>query len=195
MLPPKGFASSRNCKSNKMGHWRDLRQTATILPTPSSASRNVNHTLSNSSAPTASPGQTLDWTTPERLERIRSILLGLTLFVALLVWTAFSIGLVPRGVHLVTKLRVVGAMTWLYALVQIVDMKVWHSRFAQRRRATSRIGETLEGWLLGQMIAWFGIVYYGLTDDPRWFAGGLLILLLSFAAFPIRASRPPTPDA
>jgi hypothetical protein len=115
-------------------------------------------------------------------------LLGLTLFVALLVWTAFSIGLVPRGVHLVTKLRVLGVMTWLYAMVQIIDMKVWHSRFAQRRRAASRIPEAVEGWLLGQMIAWFGIVYYALTDDARWFAGGLVLLLLSFVVFPVRSS-------
>lgn len=80
-------------------------------------------------------------------------------------------------------------MTWLYVLVQIVDMKIWHSRFAQRRRAASRIPEVLEGWLLGQMIAWFGIVYYALTDDARWFVGGLVLLLLSFAVFPIRHSR------
>jgi hypothetical protein len=77
-------------------------------------------------------------------------------------------------------------MTWLYALVQIVDMKLWHSRFAQRRRASSKIPEALEGWLLGQMIAWFGILYYALTDDARWFVGGLVLLLLSFVVFPIR---------
>ena len=80
-------------------------------------------------------------------------------------------------------------MTWVYALIQIVDMKVWHSRFAQRRRAASRIPEAVEGWLLAQMIAWFGIAYYALTDDPRWFVAGLLIFLLSFVVFPIRQSR------
>jgi hypothetical protein len=87
----------------------------------------------------------------------------------------------------VAKLRVVGVMTWLYALVQILDMKFWHSRFAQRRRAASRIPEVVEGWLLGQMLAWFGIAYYVLTDDARWFVAGLVLMLLSFAAFPIRA--------
>ena len=104
------------------------------------------------------------WITPERLPKVRSLLLGITLFVGLLVWVSFSLGLLPRGTHLVTKLRVIGVMTWLYALVQIIDMKVWHSRFAQRRRAASRIPEVLEGWLLGQMIAWFGIAYYALTN-------------------------------
>ena len=117
------------------------------------------------------------------------MLLGVTLFVGLLVWIAFELGLIPRGTHLITKLRVIGVMTWLYALVQIVDLKVWHSRFAQRRRAASRIPEALEGWLLGQMIAWFGIAYYALTDDPRWFAGGLLLFLLSFVVFPVREDR------
>ena len=169
-----------------MEYWRDLRQTATILRPQPLRSSNVSHTVSNSSVSTTSTQQTFGWLTPERLPRIRSILLGLTLFVALVVWTAFSIGLVPQGVHLVTKLRAIGIMTWLYALIQIVDMKVWHSRFAQRRRAASRIPEAVEGWLLAQMIAWFGIVYYALTDDPRWFAAGFLILLLSFVVFPIR---------
>ena len=126
------------------------------------------------------------WITTERLPKVRAALLGLTLFVGLLVWIAFSLGLVPHGAHLVMKLRVIGVMTWLYALVQIIDMKVWQSRFVKRRRAVSRIPEALEGWLLGQMIAWFGIVYYALTDDPRWFAGGLILFLLSFVVFPAR---------
>ena len=77
--------------------------------------------------------------------------------------------------------------TWLYALVQIVDMKIWHSRWATRRRAASRIPEAVEGWLFGQMFAWFGIAYYALTDDARWFIGGMLLFLISFAIFPIQA--------
>lgn len=105
----------------------------------------------------------------------------------LLVWIAFTLGVIPRGTHLITRLRVVGVMTWVYALVQIVDMKIWHSRFAQRRRALSRIPEALEGWLFGQMLAWFGITYYALTDDPRWFVAGLVFFLLSFIVFPVRA--------
>jgi hypothetical protein len=149
----------------------------------------VSHTVPNHSVSTSSVAATPHWLTPERLPRIRSILLGITLFIGLLVWTAFSIGLVPKGVHLVSKLRVVGVMTWLYALVQIVDMKIWRSRFAQKRRLSSRIPEALEGWLLGQMIAWFGIAYYALTDDPRWFVAGLVLFLLSFWVFPIRVSR------
>jgi hypothetical protein len=80
-------------------------------------------------------------------------------------------------------------MTWLFALVQILDMKVWHSRFAQRRRAASRIPEAVEGWLLGQMFPWFGIAYYALTDDARWYAAGLILFLLSFVVFPVPADR------
>ena len=127
------------------------------------------------------------WLTPERLPRIRSGLLGLALFVGLLVWTAFSLGLPPRGIHLVGKLRAIGIMTWLFALVQIADMKVWHSRFAQRRRAGSRLPEAVEGWLLAQMFPWFGIAYYALTDDARWYVAGLIVFITSFALFPIRA--------
>jgi hypothetical protein len=117
------------------------------------------------------------------------VILGVTLFVALLVWVCFSVGLIPQGTHLVRKLRVVGGMTWIYALVQILDTKIWRSRFAQRRRALSRIPEVLEGWLFGQMLAWFGIAYYALTDDARWFVAGLVFLLLSFRVFPIRDAR------
>lgn len=115
--------------------------------------------------------------------------MGLTLFGGLLVWVAFSLGLIPRGEHLLMKLRVVVGITWLYALVQMADLKVWHSRFVQRRRAASRIPETLEGWLLGQLIAWFGMAYYALTNDPISFAAGTGLLLASFAIFPIRAER------
>lgn len=150
---------------------------------------NVGHTVPNSSVSITSPGGQAPWLTPDRLARIRSILLGVTLFVGLLVWTAFSLGLVPRGTHLVAKLRVIGVMTWVYALIQIIDMKVWHSRFAAKRRAASRIPESLEGWLLAQMIAWFGIAYYALTDDARWYVAGLVLFLLSFVVFPIRDSR------
>jgi len=146
----------------------------------------VSHTASSHSATTTSDGREASWLAPDRLPRLRSIILGSTLFVGLLVWVGFSVGLIPQGAHLVAKLRVVGIMTWLYALIQLVDMRVWRSRFAQRRRAASRIPEVLEGWLLGQMIAWFGIVYYALTDDARWFACGLLLLLLTFAVFPIQ---------
>jgi len=144
---------------------------------------------SEHSITTTSSAASASWITPERLPKLRSLLLGITLFVGLLVWIAFSLGLLPRGTHLVTKLRVIGVMTWLYALVQIIDMKIWHSRFAQRRRAASRIPEVLEGWLLGQMIAWFGVAYYALTDDPRWFIAGLLLFLLSFVVFPVRSER------
>jgi hypothetical protein len=149
----------------------------------------VSHTISSPSSTTASQSSTPAWLTPERLPAVRSVILGITLFVALLVWVCFSLGLIPQGVHLVQKLKVVGVMTWLYAFVQIIDMKIWHSRFAQRRRASSRLPEVVEGWLFAQMLAWFGIVYYALTDDPRWFVAGLVILLLSFAVFPIRGGR------
>jgi hypothetical protein len=87
------------------------------------------------------------------------------------------------------KLRILLGVTWLYALIQIADLKFWQSRFTQRRRATSRLPEALEGWLLGQLIAWFGMAYYALTNDPISFAAGTALLLASFVIFPIRADR------
>ena len=127
------------------------------------------------------------WLTPERQSRVRAILLGITLFVGLVVWVWHSLGAgSPQPSAFVRKLRVVGIMTWLYALVQLVDIRFWHSAFARRRRESMGIPENLIAWLFAQMLAWFGIIYYGFTEDIRWYAGGLLVLLVSFAAFPIR---------
>lgn len=128
------------------------------------------------------------WMTVERLPQIRGALLGLTVFAGLVVWVYHSLGVASaHDPSFVTRLRGVGIMTWIYALVQLVDMRWYHSRFAQRRAAVSRLPESVMGWLLAQMLAWFGILFYGLTMDWHWFAGGLAVFLLSFAVFPIRA--------
>src|SRR6185503_6408530 len=129
------------------------------------------------------------WLTPARLPRVRAILVGIALFVGLAVWVFHSV-VPPRmaGPTLVNKLRGVGVLTWLYALVQMVDMRFYNSRFARRRRAASGIPDSLHGWLSGQMLAWFGIIYYGFTEDLRWYVAGLILLAVSFLAFPIRST-------
>ena len=127
-----------------------------------------------------------EWLTPDRQAQVRNILLGIALFAGLAVFVWHSFGPQPRPLALVGKLRVVGVMTWLYALVQIADMRFWHSGIAERRRAASGIPESVLGWLFGQMLACFGIVYYGFTEDIRWYAAGVALLLATFAAFPIR---------
>ena len=126
------------------------------------------------------------WLTPDRQAQVRNVLLGIALFAGLVVWVWHSLGPQPRPAALAWKLRVVGVMTWLYALVQIADMRFWHSSVAERRRAASGIPESVIAWLFGQMLACFGIVYYGFTEDVRWYAAGLALLLATFAAFPIR---------
>lgn len=153
------------------------------------SSRNVSHIVLNHTDTRTSDRFRGHFIAPDQLPRVRTALLGLTLFGGLLVWVAFSLGLIPHGEHLLVKLRVVTSVTWLYALIQMADLKVWHSRFVRRRRASSRIPEALEGWLLGQLVAWFGMGYYALTNDARWFAAGVLFLLASFAVFPIRDER------
>jgi len=92
----------------------------------------------------------------------------------------------PEPSVLVRKLRIVGIMTWLYALLQIVDMRFWHSRIAERRRISMGIPERVIAWLFGQMLAWFGILYYALTEDSRWFVAGVAMLVVTFVAFPVR---------
>ena len=127
------------------------------------------------------------WLTPGRLTRVRAILLGLTLFFGLVVYVFHTMN-AGRDMApvLVTKLRGVGVLTWIYALVQMIDLRFYNSRWAQRRRSSTGIPDSLHGWLFGQMLAWFGILYYGLTEDLRWYVAGLVILALSFVAFPIR---------
>ena len=87
-----------------------------------------------------------DWLTPERLAYLRGVLLGLTLFFGLVVWIFHTLGpATVRAPNFIFKLRGVGVLTWLYALVQMVDMRFYNSRFARRRRAQLRIPESLKG--------------------------------------------------
>src|SRR6476646_2510857 len=127
--------------------------------------------------------------TPGRLTRVRAILLALTLVFGPVVSVFHSLG-ASHSAHpeLVKKLRGVGMLTWIYALVQLIDLRFYNSRWAQRRRNASNIPDSLHGWLFGQMLAWYGILYYGLTEDLRLYVAGLVILGLTFVAFPIRRS-------
>jgi hypothetical protein len=134
----------------------------------------------------AEPGRYL-WLTPERQSQLRGVLFGVTLFFGLVAWVWHSFGAAtPHPGVFVRKLRIVGIMTWLYALVQILDMRFWRSAIARKRRAAMGIPENLIAWLFGQMLAWFGIIYYAFTEDARWFIAGLAVLLVTFAAFPVR---------
>lgn len=127
------------------------------------------------------------WLSPGRLTRVRAALLGVTLFLGLVVYVFHTVGAAHLADPLlVKKLRGVGVLTWLYALVQMIDLRFYNSRWARRRREQIGIPDSLHGWLFGQMLAWFGILYYGLTEDLRWYVAGLVILALSFLAFPIR---------
>lgn len=127
------------------------------------------------------------WLSPSRLTRVRAALLAVSLFLGLVVYVFHTVGASHSAdILLVKKLRGVGVLTWLYALVQMIDLRFYNSRWAQRRRASIGIPDSLHGWLFGQMLAWFGILYYGLTEDLRWYVAGLVILALSFVAFPIR---------
>jgi hypothetical protein len=127
------------------------------------------------------------WLTPGALARVRAVLLGMTLFVGLAVYVFHTLGRsAARPGDFISRLQGVGVLTWLYALAQMIDMRFYNSRFAQRRRRSAGIPDSLHGWLFGQMVAWYGIVYYGFTEDARPFVAGLLILAAAFWVFPIR---------
>lgn len=127
------------------------------------------------------------WLTSERQVRVRNVLLGVVMFVALAVWVFHSVAAATaRSPEFVQKLRVLGVMTWLYAGVQLLDHRYWQSRYARRRRESTGLPEPVITWLLGQMMPWFGIVYYALTGDWRWFAAGLVSFVMTFWVFPAR---------
>jgi hypothetical protein len=130
------------------------------------------------------------WLTPDALARVRGILVAITLFVGLAVYVFHSLGpAASRDGQFLTRLQGMGVLTWLYALAQMADMRFYNSRFAQKRRASVGLPDSLHGLLFGQMIAWYGIVYYGLTGDYRAFAAGVGILAIAFWIFPIRGAR------
>ena len=138
---------------------------------------------------TASPHPRFGWLTPEALARVRGVLVAITLFVGLAVYVFHSLGPVEaRDNGFVRRLRGVGVLTWLYALAQMVDLRFYNSRFAQRRRESVGLPDSLHGVLFGQMIAWYGILYYGLMGDYRPFVAGVGILAVAFWVFPIRRS-------
>ncbi len=131
------------------------------------------------------------WLTPDRQTQVRGVLLGLTLFFGLTVWIWHSLGAdSPNSGVFVRKLRIVGIMTWLYALVQLLDIRFWRSATARKRREAMGIPDSIIAWLFGQMLAWFGIIYYAFTEDARWYLAGLVVLVVTFIVFPVRQSEP-----
>ena len=68
--------------------------------------------------------------------------------------------------------------------MQLVDIRFYQSRHARKRRESTGLPESVIAWLFGQMVAWFGIVYYALTEDHRWFAAGLVIAVLTMRVWP-----------
>ncbi|MBA3890211.1 MAG: hypothetical protein H0X64_06750 [Gemmatimonadaceae bacterium] len=135
------------------------------------------------------------WLTPERQLQVRNILFGALLFFGLVVWIFHTIAarsaLAPELVH---RLRVLGVMTWLYALVQLIDMRFYHSRFARRRAETAGVPEHMLAWLLAQALPWYGIVYYALVADVRWYVVGLVLAALTTWAYPVPSGRPGLSD-
>lgn len=127
----------------------------------------------------------------ERQIQVRNALFGLLLFVGIVVWVFHSIASsAARPPEFVHRLRVLGVMTWLYALVQLVDMRFYHSRFARRRLESAAVPEHVLAWLLAQMLPWYGIAYYALVGDVRWYVIGLVLAALTTWAYPVPPAAP-----
>jgi hypothetical protein len=133
------------------------------------------------------PYERFGWLTPDALVRVRGALVAATLFVGLAVYVFHTLDPVSeRGSQFLRRLQGMGILTWLYALAQMADLRFYNSRFAQRRRVSVGLPDSLHGVLFGQMVAWYGILYYGLTGDYRPFVAGVGILAIAFWVFPIR---------
>jgi len=138
-------------------------------------------------SPTDANFDRFGWLTPEALGRVRGVLVAVTLFVGLAVYIFHSLGpIAERDSQFLRRLQGMGVLTWLYALAQMIDLRFYNSRFARRRRASVGLPDSLHGVLFGQMVAWYGILYYGLTGDYRPFVAGVGILAIAFWVFPIR---------
>lgn len=138
-------------------------------------------------SPTSANYDRFGWLTPEALGRVRGVLVAVTLFVGLAVYVFHTLGpIAERDSQFLRRLQGMGVLTWLYALAQMVDLRFYNSRFARRRRASVGLPDSLHGVLFGQMVAWYGILYYGLTGDYRPFVAGVGILAVAFWVFPIR---------
>lgn len=135
------------------------------------------------------------WLTTERQLQIRNVLFGLLIFFGLVIWVFHSVAAGSSRPHeFVQRLRVLGIMTWLYALVQLLDMRFYHSRFARRRIETAAVPEHMLAWLLAQMLPWYGIIYYALVGDVRWYVVGLCLAALTTWAYPVPTGRGGLPD-
>lgn len=129
------------------------------------------------------------WLTPDRQVQVRNILFAALLFVGLVVWIFHTIAArSAASPELVHRLRVLGVMTWLWALIQLLDMRFYHSRFARRRAENAHVPEHMLAWLLAQALPWYGIVYYAVVRDVRWYVIGLCLAAFTAWAYPVPAS-------
>lgn len=85
----------------------------------------------------------------------------------------------------IQQLRYVGYAVWGVAIAGMLFLKI-------------RLGETIEsgspnlmiiGWALAEMTALFGGVYYQLVGDYALYVAGIVVMLVSFALFPVPRDR------
>lgn len=82
-----------------------------------------------------------------------------------------------RGARLIALIWLVGSIAGLVTLLALTSRTVPEAR----RRTLSIVA-----WALGEGAALAGGVVYLIAADPRWYLGGLFVLLASFVLFPAR---------
>ena len=124
---------------------------------------------------------------PPKLTLIRFALLSGALLFGAMVYFMRSKGDVPPPptADVVQQLRYAGYAMWGVSLAGMFFLKI-------------RLGETIErgnpntliiGWALGEITALFGGVYYIIVGDYVLWVAGIVVMLVSFALFPVPRGR------
>lgn len=112
-----------------------------------------------------------------------ALLLGVLMFGAAVWWAHRQTPLPPNPALTPDGLRALVIVLGIVAIVVMSIMRVLGARSTDaRRRATFGI----IAWAAAEAPALAGGIYYFAFADPRWYAAGLIVLVASFVAVPIR---------
>lgn len=112
-----------------------------------------------------------------------AMLSGVLMFGGVVWWLRRSGSATEVDAAAIANVRILAAAGLGVAVSGLVALYALTGRQADeaRRRTFSIIA-----WAMGEGAALAGGVYYMFAGDPRWYLGGLFVLLVSFVLFPAR---------
>ena len=121
---------------------------------------------------------------PLALIRI-ALLAGVLLFGAVVWWLHRTGQAQAADADTLHTIRQVGSVVWLAAVLAEVVLFAIRLRGGTRDVAAQR-SQRLMAWAAGESVALLGGVYYLLSNDPQWYAYGLVFFVLVLLSFPAR---------